>query len=50
LSLESDLDRATRAERLLSNPLLTESFDMVRAAIIEKWEVTPMRDKEARTN
>lgn len=46
MSLESDLDRGTRAERLLANPLLIESFDMVRAAIIEKWEAAPMRDRD----
>jgi hypothetical protein len=46
MSLEADLDRGVRAERLLANPLLIESFDMVRAAIIEKWEASPMRDKE----
>jgi hypothetical protein len=46
LSLQTDVDRAQRAERLLSDSLLTESFDLVRTAILEKWELTPLRDKE----
>lgn len=46
MSLEADLDRGTRAERLLSNPLLIEAFDLVRNAIIARWEDAPIRDKE----
>jgi hypothetical protein len=46
MTLEADLDRGVRAERLLANPLLIESFDMVRTAIIESWEAAPMRDKD----
>ncbi len=30
----------------MSDSLLTESFDLVRTAILEKWELTPLRDKE----
>jgi len=46
LSLQTDVDRAQHAERLLQDPLLTESFELVRKAIVEKWEMTPLRDRD----
>lgn len=46
MSIESDLDRANRAKAILNNPTYQESFDLVRQAILEQWEATPVRDRE----
>lgn len=51
--MESDKDikaisRAQQAERLLKDPLLAESFEMVRQAILAKFEQSPVRDNEGR--
>jgi hypothetical protein len=46
LSLEGDVDRGIAADRLLKDPMLNEAFALVRSAILEKWEATPLRDKE----
>jgi hypothetical protein len=44
MTIEKDLDRASRAKRLLEDPLLSESFELVRRAIHEKWEAAPIAD------
>jgi hypothetical protein len=46
VSIQSDLDRGTRAERLLNDPMLTEAFESVKAAILLAWASAPMRDRE----
>jgi hypothetical protein len=46
MSIEADLDRADRAKSILNNPTYQESFDLVRQAIHEQWEATPIRDHE----
>lgn len=46
MSLQSDVDRGQHAERLLKDPLLSQSFELVREAIIAKWEATPLRDRD----
>jgi hypothetical protein len=46
LSLATDVERGQRADRLLQDPLLIEAFALVRTAIIDKWEQTPVRDKD----
>ena len=46
MTLRDDIDRGAKAERLLADPMLVESFDLVRTAIIEKWESTPLRDRD----
>ena len=40
------MERAVKAAQLLSNPLLAESFDLVRQAIVDKWALTPIRDRD----
>lgn len=46
MNLESDLERGERARRLLTDPLLSQAFTDVRGAIIDRWENTPLRDKD----
>jgi hypothetical protein len=46
VSHEAEIERANRANRLLSDPMLTEAFDLVRSAILEKWEQAPLRDRD----
>lgn len=46
MSVEADLDRANRARAIIDNPTYQESFDLVRQAIIEQWEATPIRDRD----
>ena len=40
------LEKASKAERLLADPLLTESFDAIRMAILDKIEAAPVRDRD----
>jgi hypothetical protein len=42
------LDRAGKAKALLGNGLLIEARELVRTAILAKWETAPVRDKEGR--
>jgi hypothetical protein len=46
MSLDADLDRASRAKALLDNPTLQEAFALVAQAIHEAWEAAPVRDTE----
>lgn len=46
MSIERDLDRAARAKAVIDNPTFQEAFDLVRQAIHEQWEATPIRDHE----
>lgn len=46
MSIEADLDRAARAQAILNNPTYQESFELVRQAIHEQWEATPVRDRD----
>jgi hypothetical protein len=46
MTIETDLDRAHRAKAILDNPTYQESFELVRQAILEQWEATPIRDKD----
>lgn len=46
MSIEADLDRAARAKSVIDNPTFQESFDLVRQAIHEQWEATPIRDHD----
>lgn len=46
MTIEADMDRANKAKVILDNPLYQESFDLVRQAIHEQWEATPVRDHE----
>ena len=43
------IDRATKAHKLLNDPLLIEAFNNTRQAIFEKIEATPIRDTEGLT-
>lgn len=42
------IERGAKAEKLLRDPLLLESFEMVKQALMKKWELSPTRDKEGR--
>lgn len=41
-----EIERGERAQRLLRDPLLLEAFASVKAAIHERWEQAPVRDKD----
>ena len=40
------LERASRAKQLLEDPILIEGFDLVRAGIMQRWELSPIRDRD----
>ena len=42
------LARAARAEKILQDAVFVESFDKVKAAILAKFETSPVRDSEGR--
>lgn len=44
MSVQDDLDRGIKAEKLLADPLVQEAFDAVAKAIHEQWEAAPLRD------
>lgn len=44
--LQDDIDRALKAEKLLSDPLLDQAFRDVEGAIHERWAECPLRDRE----
>lgn len=46
MSLHEEVDRGAKAEKLLNDPILDEAFALVRSAIVEKWETTPLRDRD----
>jgi hypothetical protein len=46
MSTEKDLERGSRAERLLADPLLKESFDLVENHILSMFKSAPIRDEE----
>lgn len=39
-------ERADRAAKLLGDPVLSDAFQAVEAAIHKQWAATPLRDKE----
>lgn len=47
-TLEQDIARASRAERLLNDDLLTGAFDTLRTEYLAMWEATGARDTDAR--
>lgn len=46
MDLTKDIRRGEEAQRLLENPIFREAVDGIKAAIIEKWEICPIRDYE----
>ncbi len=40
------IDRASKAERILNDPIFQEAFENTRQAIFQKIEQTPVRDDE----
>jgi hypothetical protein len=46
MSLPKDVERGSRAQTLLTDPLFSEAFENVRTAIHEKWEACPLRDRD----
>jgi len=45
---EQEVERARRAEALLSDPQLREAFDAYRARLHDQWHKSPARDAEGR--
>jgi hypothetical protein len=43
-NLTKDVERGNHAARLAADPLLQEAFQIVRTAIHEQWEASPLRD------
>ena len=48
LKEEATISRAHQAERILKDPLFTEAWDKVKAALLAKFEQSPVRDTEGR--
>lgn len=46
MSLQDEVTRGQKADKLIHDPTLCEAFDLVRDAIIAKWEQTPLRDRD----
>ena len=46
MTKDEEIFTGTRAARLLEDPVLLKAFADVRAAIIERWETSPVRDVE----
>jgi hypothetical protein len=44
--LREDLERGSRAERLLNDPFVKDAFALVEAHIIGKFREAPIRDEE----
>ena len=44
--LSKAVERGNHAQRLINDPLLQEAFALVRQAIHEQWEQSPLRDVE----
>lgn len=44
--LIKESSRGKQAEAWLKDPITLESFDTVRTGILEKWEASPLEDKE----
>ena len=42
---EQQIERASRAEKLVNDPLLIEAFDVLRTKILANIEEAPIRDK-----
>lgn len=47
-NLEQDVARGHRAKALLSDSLLTEAFDTLRAEYLKAWEATRYNDTDGR--
>jgi hypothetical protein len=45
---EEERIRAERAKHLLADPLLAQSLHDIKAALIEAWSRTPVKDQEMR--
>lgn len=46
MNLQKDSERGYQANELLNNELFSESINMLRQGIVDKWRETPIRDKE----
>ncbi len=46
MELSEELRRGELATAVLENPIYAESWELVRAGIIQAWESAPIRDKE----
>lgn len=46
MSLQSDVDRGTKAARLIADETLQKAFADVAEAIHQSWESAPLRDHE----
>lgn len=48
MALRRDMERASRAQALLRDEMLTEAFQSLRAQYLRAWEMTGALDTEAR--
>lgn len=46
MSLQEQLSRGIKAERLLTDEMFVEAFNSVEQAILQKWRDAPIRDTE----
>lgn len=46
MTLEEEIARGQRAERLLNDELVSEAFAKIEGAIVEQWKSSPVRDTE----
>lgn len=46
MSIDRDLDRGAKAERLLNDPTLKEAFELVESHFIGMFKSAPIRDNE----
>jgi hypothetical protein len=46
MSLQEDAERGARAQRLLSDPMISDAFATVERAIHDRWAESPLRDFE----
>lgn len=45
---EFEIARGERANQLLSDPLLSEAFEIVEQELVNQWQNSPARDAEGR--
>lgn len=46
MNLKEIAQKGHDADRLLENPLLREALDSMKAAIVQKWEESPLTDTQ----
>ena len=44
--VKEQINRAAKAQALLNDPELIEAFEAVKQSIFDRWESTPIRDRD----